>query len=71
MGVKGRGGLDIEVELTEAEYEFGRRAGEKCWLYVVYGVSTGKPGLLAIRDPVRRAGWEPVGALRYRLVGLS
>jgi len=68
--VKGRWGLDITVELTEPEYEYARELGDKYWLYIVYGFSTGSPRLLAIRDPVNRAKWGVVEMRRYRLLGV-
>jgi hypothetical protein len=68
--VKGRWDVDITVELTETEYEYARRLGENYWLYVVYGLSTDNPRLLAIRDPVNRARWSAVEVKRYRLLGM-
>lgn len=68
--VKGRWDVDVTVELTEAEYEYAKKLGENYWLYVVYGLSTGNPRLLAIRDPVNRAKWSTVEVRRYRLLGV-
>jgi len=68
--VKGRWDVDITVELTEAEYEYAKKLGESYWLYIVYGLSTGNPRLLAIRDPVNRAKWSTVEVKRYRLLGV-
>jgi len=68
--VKGRWGLDITVELTETEYEYARKLGEKYWLYIVYGFSTGNPRLLAIKDPVNKAKWSAIEVRRYRLIGV-
>lgn len=68
--VKGRWGLDITVELTEPEYEYAKRHGDKYWLYIVYGFSTGNPRLLAINDPVNKAKWSTIEVRRYRLIGV-
>lgn len=65
--VKGRSGLDLEVELTEAEFEFAKKRGKDYWLYIVYGIDTGSPRLLAVRDPVRNMRWYEIGVKRYRL----
>ncbi|MEM2363799.1 MAG: DUF3883 domain-containing protein, partial [Candidatus Nezhaarchaeales archaeon] len=68
--VKGRWPIDVAVELTETEYEYGKRIGNNYWLYVVYGFSTGSPRLLAIRDPINKAKWRTVEVKKYRLVGV-
>ncbi|MEM3806086.1 MAG: DUF3883 domain-containing protein [Desulfurococcus sp.] len=68
--VKGRSPIDVAVELTETEYEYGKRIGNNYWLYVVYCFSTGSPRLLAIRDPVNKAKWRTVEVKKYRLVGV-
>jgi len=65
--VKGRSGFDLEVELTDAEFQVANEKGEKYWLYIVYGIGTGSPRLLAIRDPVRSVKWREVAVKRYRL----
>jgi ERCC4-related helicase len=68
--VKGRWEVDINVELTEPEYECARELGRNHWLYIVYGFSTDNPRLLAIRDPVNRARWTAIEVKRYRLIGM-
>ncbi|MEM4846886.1 MAG: DUF3883 domain-containing protein [Thermosphaera sp.] len=68
--VKGRWPMDIAVELTETEFEFGKRIGNNYWLYVVYGFSTGSPRLLAIRDPINKAKWKVKEVKKYQLVGV-
>lgn len=68
--VKGRWTLDTAVELTEAEYDFGKKAGDNYWLYIVYGFSTGNPRLIAIRDPINKAKWSVMEVKRYRLIGV-
>lgn len=50
--VKVRKGLG--VKLTEEESRVAREKGDRYWLYLVYGVRTEKPVILAIRDPLRR-----------------
>jgi len=68
--VKGRWTLDIAAELTEEEYNFGRSVSDNYWLYIVYGLSTSNPRLLAIRDPINRAKWSTIEVKRYRLIGV-
>lgn len=58
--VKGLSGFDLSlVELTTAEFKVAERLADKYWLYVVLGISTSNPTLLAIRDPVHRLKWQP------------
>ena len=64
--VKGKSSLDLEIELTEAEFNVAREKGEAYWLYIVYGISTGRPRLLAVRDPVNSMTWKEVSVKRYR-----
>jgi len=65
--VKGKSGLDLDVELTEAEFEVAKEKGERYWLYIVYGIGTGRPRLLAVRDPVNNVRWSEILVRRYRL----
>jgi len=65
--VKGKSGLGFEVELTETEFEVAREKGERYWLYIVYGIGTGSPRLLAIRDPVNNIVWREISTKKYRL----
>jgi superfamily II DNA or RNA helicase len=64
--VKGRSGFDLEVELTEEEFKLARELGERYWLYIVYGIGSGSPRILAIRDPARSIEWREEIARRYR-----
>jgi len=64
--VKGKSGLDLEIELTETEFEVAREKGERYWLYIVYGIGTEKPRLLAVHDPVNNMKWNEVSVRRYR-----
>jgi len=63
--VKGKAGLDLKVELTEAEFETAKEKGENYWLYIVYGIETDRPRLLAIRDPIRNVKWSETNEKRY------
>ena len=63
--VKGKAGLDLKVELTEAEFETAKEKGENYWLYIVYGIETDKPRILAIRDPIRNVKWMENSTKRY------
>jgi superfamily II DNA or RNA helicase len=64
--VKGKSGLDLEIELTETEFKVAREKGRQYWLYIVYGIGTGKPRLLAVQDPVSNMRWREVSVRRYR-----
>lgn len=64
--VKGRSGSDLEVELTETEFELAKEKGEKYWLYIVYNIGSGEPKLLAIKDPINNMKWEEITIKRYR-----
>jgi hypothetical protein len=64
--VKGKSGLDLEIELTETEFRVAKEKGEKYWLYIVYGIGTGRPRLLAVRDPVNNMRWSEVSVRKYR-----
>jgi len=64
--VKGKSSFDLEIELTETEFRVAKEYGEKYWLYIVYGIGTGKPRLLAVRDPVNNMRWSEVSVRRYR-----
>ncbi|MEM3646880.1 MAG: DUF3883 domain-containing protein [Thermofilum sp.] len=44
----------LEFELTEREHETAKSLGDGYWLYLVYGVGTGNPVVLAIRNPANR-----------------
>ena len=63
--VKGKAGLELQVELTEAEFKTAKEKGESYWLYIVYGIETDRPRLLAIKDPVRNVKWNEVNTKRY------
>jgi len=64
--VKGKSGLDLEIELTETEFEVAKEKGSNYWLYIVYGIGTGKPRLLAVQDPVNNMKWREVSVKRYK-----
>ena len=55
--VKGKADNDIQVELTETEYEYARKLGKKYWLYIVYNIST-KPEIKTIQDPINNVEWS-------------
>ena len=67
--VKGVSGLSINVELTEAEFKTARRLGQQYWLYVICGLSTGKPRIICIKDPANTLSWYEKTIRRYRLGG--
>ena len=45
---------NLSVKLTKEEANVAREKRDKYWLYIVYGVKTDKPVILAIRDPLNR-----------------
>ena len=49
----GKGGQDF-LDLPEDEFEFGKKMGEKYWLYIVWNVLEGKPILVGFRNPINR-----------------
>jgi len=52
--VKGFVRPKLEIKFTEKEYETAKELGDKFWLYLVYGVGTGSPVILCIRNPARK-----------------
>lgn len=64
--VKGKSGLDLEIELSETEFMVAKERGGRYWLYIIYGIGMGKPRLLAVRDPVNNMKWREVSVRRYR-----
>lgn len=52
--VKGHGKGGEFFGLPEEEYEFGKKAGKKYWLYLVWNVYEGNPVLVAFQDPLNR-----------------
>ena len=52
--VKTKTSRNFSVNLKEEEAKIGRELGGEYWLYLVYGVKTDKPVILAIRDPLNR-----------------
>ncbi len=49
----GKGGRDY-LDIPEEEFEFGRRMGEKYWLYLVWNILEGKPILIGFKNPYNR-----------------
>ena len=52
--VKAHRGDNAIVELTKNEYEFAKKHRDKYWLYIVLGVGTRKPRIIAIQDPLSK-----------------
>lgn len=44
----------LSFYLTEREYNTARELGDRYWLYLVYGVGTDEPAVLAIKNPAKR-----------------
>lgn len=58
---------DRGVGISKAQFEFARRHGDACWLYVVERIGEDDARILRIQDPAGRAktftfdrGWRPV-----------
>ncbi len=64
--VQGKPNLDLEIELSQSEFNVAKEKGERYWLYIVYGVEREEPRLLAIRNPINSMKWREVGLGRYR-----
>jgi len=67
--VKGRWGPTLVVELTEPEFNYARKLGERYWLYIVYDIGSGRPKLVAVRDPANTVKWKTIVSRRYILEG--
>jgi hypothetical protein len=67
--VKGRWGPTLVVELTEPEFNYAKKLGERYWLYIVYDIGSGRPKLVAVRDPANTVKWKTIVSRRYRLEG--
>ncbi|RLF11831.1 MAG: hypothetical protein DRJ62_03165 [Thermoprotei archaeon] len=52
--VKTKTSRSFSVNLKEEEAKIGREKGGEYWLYLVYGVRTNTPVILAIRNPLNR-----------------
>jgi superfamily II DNA or RNA helicase len=64
--VKGRSGLDLEIQLTEPEFRVAMEKKDNYWLYIVYDIASKNPQILTIRDPVNNMRWEEISVKRYR-----
>ena len=58
--IKSHSGYDATIELTRNEYEFAKQHPDKYWLYLVLGVETAKPVIIAIPDPARNIRFQEV-----------
>jgi len=52
--VKAKVGRGLGVGLSEEEFRVAREQGDRYWLYIVYGVGTGRPVVLCVRNPAGR-----------------
>ncbi|RLI89497.1 MAG: hypothetical protein DRO98_00940 [Archaeoglobales archaeon] len=64
--VKTKLGRSLSVSLKREEYELARKLGDKYWIYLVYGIGTEKPAILAIRNPLKRLPFRKKEALERR-----
>jgi len=56
--VKTKMGRNFNVNLPREEGRVAKEKGDKYWLYLVYGVRTEKPVILAIRNPLKRLPFQ-------------
>ena len=56
--VKGHGKGGELLTIPPEEFEFGKKMGDKYWLYIVWNVLEGNPVLVAFRDPYNRDLFE-------------
>lgn len=56
----------LGVKLREEESKVAREKGDRYWLYLIYGVRTERPAILAIRDPLRRIPFRRRVAIEER-----
>jgi len=56
----------LSVRLTREESKVAREKGDKYWLYIVYGVGTENPVILAIRNPIKRLPFQRKVAVEKR-----
>jgi len=56
----------LNVRLGREESMIARREGDKYWLYLVYGVGTERPVILAIRNPLERLPFRRRVAIEKR-----
>jgi len=56
----------LSIRLTEEESRVAMEKGDKYWLYLVYGVKTEKPVILALRNPLKRLPFHKRVAIEKR-----
>ena len=56
--MKAKTGRSLEFSLKGREAEVARREGGRYWLYLVYGIGTPSPVVLAVRNPLARLPLE-------------
>ena len=56
--IKVKTGRALNISLTGEEYGVAREKKDKYWLYMIYGVKTGKEVILCIRNPAEKIRFE-------------
>ena len=56
--IKVKTGRALNISLTGEEYSVAREKKDKYWLYMIYGVKTGKEVILCIRNPAENISFE-------------
>jgi superfamily II DNA or RNA helicase len=66
--VKGHSGAEVYGELSEEEARLAREGGDSYWLYIVYGIGSGKPELLRFRNPLESMSWRILERIEKRYI---
>ena len=64
--VKAKMGRSLAVKLTDEEVKIAKEKGDNYWLYLVYGVRSENPVILAIRNPLKRLPFKRKTAIEKR-----
>lgn len=56
--IKTKTGKTLSISLTREESELAKKLGDKYWIYLVYGVRTDEPVILAIKNPLKRLPFQ-------------
>jgi hypothetical protein len=64
--VKTKIGNDINISFTKEEAETAKKFADKYWVYLVYGIGSRNPTILAIRDPLGRLPFRRRVAIEKR-----
>ncbi|MEM2998512.1 MAG: DUF3883 domain-containing protein [Thermoproteota archaeon] len=66
--VKGHKGREIYAELTEDEARVAAKEKERYWLYIVYDIRSGQPGLLRFQNPLESMNLQVFERIQKRYI---